>query len=778
MKKMLFSILLLVLTLAIAAPASAAVWTDQEDYAPGSVVTISGDNSDGAGYLAGEEVVVEVSGPNSYEASFTAVVEEDGSWSGTVTLPDDESAVGDYEYTATGLTSGVTQSSMFTDAINPDTVSVGGQTGTLTAGVAGSATYGITSTWGGGGSSNTAVLSVISWSPSTPTGVTPSFSPTSITASSTTSTLTMDALTSTVAGTYTFTIEAYVNGGIHPTATETLTIGAVGKITPTLSVTNSPVTYNGSSQAATVTPSVAGTVSDIQYDSSSTIPTNAATYAVTADFVTDDTTNYESLADASAGNFTIEQATPTLSVTNSPVTYNGSSQAATVTPSVAGTVSDIQYDSSSTIPTNAATYAVTADFVSDDTTNYESLADASAGNFTIEQATLTVTADNKTSQYSDPLEILTYAITGFVEGEDEDDIDGDPILSVALSDPVTEIPDDYDIVVAIGTLTSTNYSFTLVNGTYTVAKEDATMEFTENPVAVKVWADDQGNETFTIVVAITEAADGYLGDLGKITAADIEISFKPVGGGGGYDQPADSFDPVTREATFNIPQDALDVETYSVEVTLDNDWFVANPIDDVLVVYDPSLGFTTGGGWFYWPEDDSDMAGAKTNFGFNMKYNNKATNIQGSLLLIAHLEDGNYRIKSNTLYGLAIGAEGINGDNYGWASFSGKSTYRWPDGGEVGNKGNQEFMVYVEDLQKPGRNHDQFWFTVLFSSDIPDQSFTLDLDGEKDADEIEIQVIDGGNIVVPHTPSSSNGGGDDSGGGDASSPGGGNGKNK
>ena len=47
-----------------------AVWTDQADYSPGSVVTISGDNSDGAGYLAGETVDVNVFGPNGYAASW------------------------------------------------------------------------------------------------------------------------------------------------------------------------------------------------------------------------------------------------------------------------------------------------------------------------------------------------------------------------------------------------------------------------------------------------------------------------------------------------------------------------------------------------------------------------------------------------------------------------------------------------------------------------------------------------------------------------------------
>ena len=66
--------------------------------------------------------------------------------------------------------------------------------------------------------------------------------------------------------------------------------------------------------------------------------------------------------------FTITQATPTLSVTNSPVVYNGLPQAAIVTPSVAGNVSNVRYNNSATVPTNAGTYAVTADFTPTDTT--------------------------------------------------------------------------------------------------------------------------------------------------------------------------------------------------------------------------------------------------------------------------------------------------------------------------------------------------------------------------------------------------------------------------
>src|SRR5439155_223147 len=113
-------------------------------------------------------------------------------------------------------------------------------------------------------------------------------------------------------------------------------------------VTNSPQTYNGSGQAATVTlsaSSVPGTVANVLTGGAAT-QTTAGTYAVTANFVPTDTTNYNTLTSLSAGNFVINKATPTatLVVTNSPQTYNGSGQAATVTisaSSVLGTVASV-----------------------------------------------------------------------------------------------------------------------------------------------------------------------------------------------------------------------------------------------------------------------------------------------------------------------------------------------------------------------------------------------------------------------------------------------------
>ena len=62
----------------------------------GSVVTISGDNSDGAGYVAGITVDVAVSGPNGWTSSRSATVGDDelNSWSCQLTLDSDRRSPG------------------------------------------------------------------------------------------------------------------------------------------------------------------------------------------------------------------------------------------------------------------------------------------------------------------------------------------------------------------------------------------------------------------------------------------------------------------------------------------------------------------------------------------------------------------------------------------------------------------------------------------------------------------------------------------------------------
>jgi len=97
-----------------------SAYSDQADYFPGSVVTISGDNADGAGYAEGDVVNVVVTGPNGYSSTCSAIVNALGGWSCQVTLWANDQAVGDYSFVATS-SSGITTEGTFTDATNVST---------------------------------------------------------------------------------------------------------------------------------------------------------------------------------------------------------------------------------------------------------------------------------------------------------------------------------------------------------------------------------------------------------------------------------------------------------------------------------------------------------------------------------------------------------------------------------------------------------------------------------------------------------------------------------
>jgi hypothetical protein len=224
---------------------------------------------------------------------------------------------------------------------------------------------------------------------------------------------------------------------------------------------------------------------------------------------------------------------------------------------------------------------------------------------------------------------------------------------------------------------------------------------------------------------------------GEIALAQVSMSLVPMGPGGPVAGTEGETVVADDQQCVTFSFDRVPVNTYTVQVTVGGGYY-AGEGEDVLVVYDPSLGFTTGGGWFYWP-DTADVAtgypGDKTNLGYTMKYNKKGEKVQGSLLLIRHMADGTiYRVKSNALYGLALG-EGT-GEPMGWASFGGKCTYKEPNWPE--SIGNYEFLLYVEDRDEPGTGPDRFWIEVI-------DGLALER-----AAEDHTEPLAGGNIVVPH----------------------------
>ncbi len=99
---------------------------------------------------------------------------------------------------------------------------------------------------------------------------------------------------------------------------------------------------------------------------------------------------------------------------------------------------------------------------------------------TVNKAVLTVTATNASDTYGGPLPSLTYTITGFVNGDGPGVVSGSPNESTTAT--ISSNVGPYPINISQGSLAATNYTFTFVNGTFTV--NPALLTVTANSTAI------------------------------------------------------------------------------------------------------------------------------------------------------------------------------------------------------------------------------------------------------------------------------------------------------
>jgi hypothetical protein len=162
------------------------------------------------------------------------------------------------------------------------------------------------------------------------------------------------------------------------------------------------------------------------------------------------------------------------------------------------------------------------------------------GSLTVTQAVLIVSANPQSRLYGATNPPLTVAYSGFLNGEGTNVISGQPDLNTAanLASPVGA----YDIVVGLGSLSATNYSFSLTNGTLTVGK--ALLTVTADPQS-RLYG--QTNPLFTVSYSGFVDGDGagvLSGTPALSTAADTNT---PVG----------SYDIVATNGTLTATNYAL-----------------------------------------------------------------------------------------------------------------------------------------------------------------------------------------------------------------------------
>ncbi|HEU0174483.1 MAG TPA: M36 family metallopeptidase [Blastocatellia bacterium] len=347
------------------------------------------------------------------------------------------------------------------------------------------------------------------------------------------------------------------------------------------------------------------------------------------------------------------------------------------------------------------------------------------GTMTVSSFTVTVNAPTTTTvpavagQYSDPVTLKANVTNATCPGGAvEFKVNGSVVGSAPVVSGTATLP--YTILLAQGSYpivatysSSSPGTGSSGSGTLTVAKEDAVVTPSDsNPTSVKVNSAGGTAGPITLCAAINETNDESLGDISLATP--VTFTLAPVAPGA----------TITRTATTTgggvggtlnacVTLTNVPVNVYDVTISVGGNYYTGSG-SDVLAVYDPSLGFVTGGGTI-------SHNGVTANFGFNVKYKRNGAP-EGELLYSECSPTGNVKLKSVSMQSLSIVGN--------TAVFIGKAT--------LNGVGNHKFRVTVVDNGEPGRN-DQFGLQVTAPNGaiIPGLTF----------DPITLR---GGNIQVPH----------------------------
>jgi len=250
-----------------------------------------------------------------------------------------------------------------------------------------------------------------------------------------------------------------------------------------------------------------------------------------------------------------------------------------------------------------------------------------------------------------------------------------------------------------------------------------------NPTSKQVGsAGGAASGAVTLCFDISEVADGSPGDIINASPATVAISAVGTGSASSITPSSVSLSsPVNgaRTACVTLTLTNTPVNVYEVTLNIGGNFYTGSGTT-AFAVFDPSLGFVTGGGWITRTvKINGQDVQVKANYGLNIKYN-KSGNAQGSLLYIEHRPDGDYRVKSNSLGAMAIISNTLGNEGQP----TGKATYQ--------GVGNYTFVARVIDGDPKGLK-DQFAFKLIDPTGVVVAGLTFDP-----------IILGGGNNQVPH----------------------------
>ncbi len=272
-----------------------------------------------------------------------------------------------------------------------------------------------------------------------------------------------------------YTITA--SGAVDSSYTITYVAGSLTVTTAGLTITANSQTKAYGAASPALTASYSGFVNGDTSASLTTQPTLTTTASSSSQV---SGSPYTITASGAADpNYSISYATETLTITQAALTITADNQTMvygsalpTLTASYQGFVNGGTPANLSTLPAlstiasstgNTGKYEITVGGAVD--SNY-TIAYVN-GTLSITPAILIVAANDLTRPPNEANPPLTYAFSGFENGDTQSVITGAPVLSTTAT--INSPPGQYPISVAVGTLTAANYNFTTVGGTLRVA---------------------------------------------------------------------------------------------------------------------------------------------------------------------------------------------------------------------------------------------------------------------------------------------------------------------
>lgn len=276
----------------------------------------------------------------------------------------------------------------------------------------------------------------------------------------------------------------------------------------------------------------------------------------------------------------------------------------------------------------------------------------------VSPATLNVSPDNKTKQYSDPAPSLTYSLTGFVEGDDASAVNGSPELTTVaneLSEPGT-----YPITAAAGNLSAANYVFNFGSADLNVVPEDARAEYTGSRfvntgcATCNSAAIDLSALVSDISLWPTDAAfDTDAGNIGTASISFVDretgavIAELPV-------SLLSNDDLRIGNASFwwTVDLGEMDSKTFTVGMIVGGNYLRNSTLDDVLITVSKPTGANSisGGGAIMMSDPAGQFQadpGSRLNFSLNVKYLPNGRNLKGYVRFTISIGGRQIEFRSN-----------------------------------------------------------------------------------------------------------------------------------